>query len=241
MRIHETRHAAPRRPRKDRVDHFAEIPTALPLSKQVEQRIRKAIVEGRLKPNVLYTETSLAQQLGISRTPVREAVLELSSRGFVTVLPRRGFMVRIFSDDALREVYDLRWALESHTVRTLCADPSRYDFSLLEQAARSQRESGARDEIGGAVSHGRTFHDELLRLAGNSMISAVYREINDVINVVWTQAFTHSISAVDVAGEHIILVDLIRKGDADAACALLREHLVRSEKAVLAARPANEG
>lgn len=220
------------------MEHFEEIPTAVTLSKKVEEQIRKAITAGLMQPNVLYTETSLAQQMGISRTPVREAVLELASRGFVTVLPRRGFMVRIFSEEALREVYDLRWALESHAVRTLCADPDRYDFSLMEQAAASQKESGVKAEINNAVAHGRNFHQELLHLAGNSMICKIFTDINDVINVIWTQAFTHSISAVDVASEHLMIVGLLRAGDAEKACALLKEHLGRSEKAVLAARSA---
>ncbi len=216
-----------------------EIPNTVSLSRQVEERIRAAIIAGRMKPNVLYTETSLAAQMGVSRTPVREAVLDLASRGFVTVLPRRGFQIRIFSEQAIREVYELRWALESHAVRTLADHPERYDFSTLLEAANAQKESAIKAEISGAVASGRSFHMKLLELCANGMICKIFEEIRDILSVTWAQAFTHSISAADVASDHILLAGLIRQGKADEACTLLREHLKRSEKAVLAAQSVN--
>ena len=219
---------------------FDEIPANLPLSEQVEIRIRDAITSGRMTPNVIYTETSIAEQMRVSRTPVREAVMNLASRGFVTVLPRRGFQVRIFSKKSIHDVYDLRWALESHAVRTLSANPEKYDLSVLARAAEQQKESAIRSEINGAVSSGRDFHHELLHLTGNSMVDRVFEDIRDIISVTWSQAFTHSISAIDVASDHMHLVDLIKKGESDSACALLKEHLQRSEKAVLEAQRKTE-
>jgi len=218
------------------IQDFEEIPGTVLLSRQVEERIRKAITSGRMQPNVLYTEAAIARQLGVSRTPVREAVLDLESRGFVAIFPRRGFQVRIFTEEAVREVYDLRWALESHALRTLAEHPERYDLSRLTEAAKAQKESAAKGDITNAVIFGRNFHNEMLRMNANSMISKIFDDIQDIISVMWSQAFTKSISAGDVADDHLLLIDLIRKGDVDAVCSLLREHLRRSEQAVLAAQ-----
>lgn len=215
------------------MDEFDEIPNNVALYKKVEERIRQAIVSGKMNTSTVYTETNIAKQMGVSRTPVREAVLDLSSRGFVTILPRRGFQVNIFSEKSIREVYDLRWAIESFAVRTLAENQANYDFSQLVKAAKAQKESAQKAEIGGAVASGRDFHQELLKLVDNSMLNKVFEDIRDIINATWVQAFTYSISALDVASDHLQLVELIKKGEADAACRLLKEHLDRSKTAVL--------
>ncbi|MCC8189430.1 MAG: GntR family transcriptional regulator [Planctomycetes bacterium] len=218
------------------MEEFEEIPNPVALYKRVEERIRQAIVTGRMNTNTIYTETSIAKQMNVSRTPVREAILDLASRGFVTILPRRGFQVTMFSEKEIREVYDLRWAIESFAVRTIAEDPARYDLTALVAAARDQKEKAEKQEIGGAVASGRDFHHQLLRQIDNSMIDRIFADIQAIINVTWIQAFTHSISAVDVAGDHLQLVHRIEQGDADAACLLLREHLDRSKAAVLQAQ-----
>lgn len=218
------------------MDEFEEIPDNVALYKKVEERIRKAIVAGKMNADAIYTETNIAKQMKVSRTPVREAVLDLASRGFVTILPRRGFQVNIFSDKKIKEVYDLRWALESFAVRTLAESHDEYDLTPLVKAAQSQKEKAEKAEIGGVVDSGRDFHHELLNLIGNTMIDRIFDDIRAIITVTWMQAFTHTISPLDVAGDHIRLVQLIKKGDAEAACSLLKEHLNRSLAAVLKAQ-----
>ena len=217
------------------VNTFDELPSTTTLSKQVESRIREAIVSGKMQPGVLFTETTIAAQMRVSRTPVREAVLNLEEKGLVTIFPKRGFQIRAFSREVIHEVYDLRWALESHALRTLGTGTAKHNLKLLAQAAEQQKEKAIKAEIGNAVQSGEDFHKELLRLSGNGMMCKIFEDIRDIISITWAQAFTHSISAVEVAGDHIRLVELLKKGKTEAACDLLKTHLERSEKAVLEA------
>lgn len=218
------------------MNEFEEISDNIALYKKVEERIRQAIVTGKMNPETIYTETSIAKQMKISRTPVREAVLDLASRGFVTILPRRGFQINIFSEKVIQEVYDLRWALESFAVRTLAENHEKYDFTSLIAAAQTQKKKAEQAEIGGVVSSGRDFHHELLHLVDNSMIDRIFEDIRDIINATWIQAFTYAISPIDVAGDHLQLIKFITHGDADSASQLLKEHLTRSRIAVLKAQ-----
>jgi len=224
------------------MENFAEIPSAVSLSKQVEEQLRNAITEGRMQPNVIYTESNLAQQMGVSRTPVREAVLDLAARGFLTILPRRGFQVRVISEGMIHEVCGLRWALEWLTVRTLAGRPENYDFSSLEAVALAQKETAATSETTGQAFSRRSFlfHMELLQLAANGMVCKIFDDIRDILLVAWTQAFPHTLAPVEVADEHLVLVQLIKAGDPDGAALFLKEHLDRSEQAALAALRANK-
>ena len=222
------------------METFNELPNLLSLAKQVEKLIREAILAGRMKPHVLYTETKLAQQLGVSRSPVREAVLELASRGFLTVFPRRGFKVRMFSQKAIRDLYGLRWALESHAVRTLAESPSKYDLSLLTQSALAQKESALKQELAGVVKYGLDFHSALMYLLDNDMMTRSLEDIRDTLNIVWAQAFASTVSPIKVAGDHLDLAAKIEKGDSDGACALLKIHLKCSEDAVIEAQDSPE-
>ena len=217
------------------MDEFGAFPVVASLAKQVEDRIRSAITSGKMNPNVLYTEPNLAKQMGVSRTPVREAVLELASRGLVTVLPRRGFQVRNFTPGCVREVYDLRIALELHAVEVLARNPEKYDFDLALETVASQEKGATKSEIENVVQFGRDFHLELLKLAGNSMAIKVFDDIRDILNVTWTQAFSRSISAQVVVDDHKKLIEMIKHGEGAKAREFLRKHLLRSEQAVLEA------
>ncbi len=90
-------------------------------------------------------------------------------------------------------------------VRTLAEHPERHDFSRLAEVARSQKESAAKGEITNAVTFGRNLHNEMLRMNANSMIRKIFGDIQDIISVMWAQAFSVSISAENVADDHLLL------------------------------------
>lgn len=215
---------------------FGELPTVVTLSKQVEERIRLAITAGKMRPGVLYTEPNLAKQMGVSRTPVREAVLELTSRGLLTIIPRRGFQIRWFTEECIKEVYDLRIALELHAVEVLSQNPGAHDFASLTEAIGAQEKGANEAEIGSVVRYGRDFHHELLALAGNGMVLKIFDDIRDILQVTWAQAFSRSIKPADVVADHKKLVNMIQKGETEKARKFLRQHLERSQAAVLSAQ-----
>jgi DNA-binding GntR family transcriptional regulator len=92
------------------------------LAHQAYQAIRVAIQNDALTPGKFYSENELGQSMGISRTPVREALIELAREGLVEVIPQRGFRLRIPTADEATEVFELRTVLESHVVKRLAED-----------------------------------------------------------------------------------------------------------------------
>src|SRR3989338_6473985 len=84
------------------------------LRESIADSVRESIMRGQLKPGLKISEPALATQFGISRTPVREAIRQLDSEGFLTVLPRRGARVASMSEKDIREFYDVKAVLESH-------------------------------------------------------------------------------------------------------------------------------
>ena len=218
------------------IKEFKEISAVVSLAKQVEDRIRTAITSGKMKPGVLYTEPVLAKQMGVSRTPVREAVLELASRGLVTILPRRGFQARHITENCIREVYGLRTALELYAVEMLARAPDKYDFKPMLATLAQQEKGAAQSELENTALYGLDFHLELLKLTGNSMSVKVYDDIQGILKITCSQAFARIISASSVVEDHKKLVEMIRCGKVANAREFLKKHLQRSEQAVLSAQ-----
>jgi len=114
------------------------IPQPLPLSKLVYERLRNSILDGDLKPGEIYNEINLAKDFGISRTPVREALLELSAQGLVTFLPRRGVRINHFTRRDVEEVFELRKAIEIAVVEKISRRSQDVDLTKLERTLDNQ-------------------------------------------------------------------------------------------------------
>ncbi len=99
----------------------------LPLAKIALKSLRDSILSGKLVPNETYNEIALAKKLGISRTPVREALLELSSQGLITFLPRVGVRINHFTEQDVKEIFELRKAIELFAVAKVSKDFLRHD------------------------------------------------------------------------------------------------------------------
>ena len=115
------------------------IPQPAPLNKLAYEKLRESIMAGHLKPGEIYNEMSLAEELGISRTPVREALVELSAQGLVTFLPRRGVQINAFTERDIEEVFELRKLVELGVIDKI-ADLIQYcDLDKLEKTIEDQR------------------------------------------------------------------------------------------------------
>lgn len=111
------------------------------LSKQAYQSLRKAIRDG-IVHGVRYSEKDLADRLGISRTPVREALIELSREGLVTIAPQRGFQLHSLSHAEQEEVYELRLAIDSFVVEKLAKSATPAHIEQLREVIALQRAAG---------------------------------------------------------------------------------------------------
>ena len=93
-----------------------------PLQIQAYDYLKNMILSGQLDPNVLYSETKLSAQIGVSRTPMREAIQCLSQDGYITVVPSKGFMIRTLNERDMEETIQIRCAVEGFCVRLIAAE-----------------------------------------------------------------------------------------------------------------------
>ncbi len=205
----------------------------LPLAKMALQAIRDSILNGNLVPGELYNEMTLARELGISRTPVREALLELSAQGLVTYLPRKGVMVNHFERHDVEEIFELRKAIELATVEKVAKHRDANDLSAIEKALNNQKKAFKRKDPKTYLHFDRLFHVTLAQLTNNRRFADIIENIRDIFQLIARQALSRESRWQEVIKEHERILDAIKQGDAISAREAMNDHLDRSKTTVL--------
>jgi DNA-binding GntR family transcriptional regulator len=182
--------------------------------------IKHAILTGQLQPGQGLVETDLAGMLGVSKTPVREALKTLAGAGLVTMSPYKGAAVRAVDDDLVRSVYDLRLLLEPEAVRRAVARGGQAD------AARRalQRSDEAADRAERSLAN-RDFHRALYLGCGNAMLVSVLDDLRDQTALVSAAAWRRAPTWRGEAAEHRAIFRAATARDADGAARLLTGHI----------------
>lgn len=205
----------------------------LSLTRLAYQRLRDSILAGQLKPGEVYNEMALAQEMGVSRTPVREALLELASQGLVTFLPRKGVQVNYFDDRDVEEVFELRKLIELAALEKAFDTATPKDVKVLEGAVRRSREAAKKRDLESFLQADRVFHRSLVELSRNGRMHVILDNLRDIIHVMSFEAVNRAERMDEVVGEHEMIVRSLRDGDRAAARLALSDHLDLSKKAVL--------
>jgi DNA-binding GntR family transcriptional regulator len=193
--------------------------------------VRQSILSGRFPMGARLVETRLADELGVSRAPVREALRRLREEQLVVDLPRRGSVVRSFDADDLVHIYNLRIIVEVGAVRLAVragapTAPLREQIRRMAQAAR-------RGDAHAVAAAELAFHEALIESAGNPYLSAVFRMVSAQVQI--AMALDNSTyDLATVAGEHRALVGYLAAGDEEEAALEIRRHIVSTVDAVLA-------
>jgi len=198
------------------------------------EQIRDAIVDGRLEPGRRLKEEQLASELGISRTPVREALLVLQAEGLVDALPNRGSTVRTYARRDLEEMYELREVLEGHAARRAAARVSGADLRALRASCERFTELVQGRDVRALVTENGVFHQAILAAAGSERLAAMLREVVSLPLVYRSYVWYSPEQAAASCAYHHALVETLERGDADAAEATMRRH-VRDARDVLLA------
>lgn len=187
----------------------------------VLEAIKHAILAGELRPGQSLVETDLAQVLGVSKTPVREALKTLAGAGLVTMSPYKGAAVRTVDDDLARSVYDMRLLLEPEAVRRSVAPPLA-TWDLARQALA--RSDAATDPAERSLAN-RDFHRELYASCGNALLIKVLDDLRDQTALVSAAAWRQAPTWEHEAAEHRSVLAAAEAGDAERAASLLRTHI----------------
>ena len=211
-----------------------------PLREVVCESLREAIRSGVLKPGERIMEIQLAEELGVSRTPVREAIRKLELEGYVVMMPRRGTYVASMSIRDINEIFEIRTALESLS-NGLAADHITDDE--LEHLQRLLV------IIGGYIKEGNIekivetdieFHDLLYHAARNERLVGIISNLRDQLTRFRTLSMTYPGRLEETLEEHRLIVDAIASGDRKAASRAAERHMENSEKTLLKAMEALE-
>jgi DNA-binding GntR family transcriptional regulator len=195
--------------------------------------LRDSILARRLEPGEVYTESALAKDFGISKTPVREALKELAGQGLVTFLPRRGVLVNRYCERDVEEVFEVRAAIELAVVEKVAGAIPPADLGSVEGALRLQREAAADNRKLAFLEADRLFHTAFGELAGNGRLLAILENVRDLIQVMGMEALAHENRPKEVLEEHVEVVGAIRAGDPALARTAMARHLDRSKESVL--------
>ena len=147
------------------------------LREQVAEQIRNAIIEGRMRPNDHVVEGELTQQLGVSRTPIREALILLEREALIVSLPHRGRFVRVFSEDDVRALFSMRTTLENFAAELIIDRLNPADFHHLQAFIDAQRVYFAEGDFQHARSTDMAFHRYLVDLSQHPVLMRSWQEI----------------------------------------------------------------
>ena len=202
------------------------------LAELVYTRLKDEIHDFKLVPGDRFSEIELGTRLGVSRTPVREALFRLRNEGFLDVESKTGWFVRPIDFGRLEQLYDLRVILELASVARLCASsdspPELEALKALWLGPAAERLADAR-AVG---TLDETFHATLVRAAGNAEIAKVHWDVTERIRVVRRLDFTRDERVDATYAEHAKILRAVMQRKAEQAQWLLRSHIEQSKAAV---------
>lgn len=203
------------------------------------EQIREAIVDGRLHPGERLKEEQLARELGISRTPVREALVMLQGEGLVDALPNRGSTVRTYSLRDLEEMYELRELLEGHAARRAAERVTQAQLQTLRASCARFSKLVTGTDVRALVAENSVFHQTILTAAGSDRLESMLREVVALPLVYRSYVWYSPQQAAASRDYHEKLVEAFARGDAVGAEATMRRH-VHDARDVLVAHFAEE-
>lgn len=194
----------------------------VPLRVQVADRLRSAILSGRLRPGTGLVETALAEQMNVSRAPIREAIQILENDGLVETIAYKGKRVKPLTAREVAETYSLREVFEVMAVRRILENGAPLD--LLREQCDAMTAAAAADNFEALVAADEAFHHALIALADHSLLMASWKNLYLRIHQIMALRNRDERNLAEVAGNHPPIVRAIADGDAERAIKLISEH-----------------
>lgn len=202
------------------------------LAEDVADRIREEILAGGFDQGERLVEAKIATQLGISRGPVREALKGLRAEGLVREVPHRGTFVTRLGGNDVREIYDLRAAIEGRAARLVADQGKAADLRALRRLFEQIVAASESGDVAAISQADLAFHDAVCRLSGNRRLHEVFvRHVPLLRSLMKLDEFIYG-SYEDIAREHEPLVEALEAGDGDRAAARFCQHVDRARDLV---------
>lgn len=200
----------------------------------VYHAVKSKILDSHLRPAQRISEIRVANDLGVSRTPAREALRRLEQEGWLILVPRQGYYVRAYSVREVDEVYDLRIGIERHAARTAAERAPHASLSRLREKWEALERRSATMIPLDWLEADETFHSLVAEATANRMLASVLQRINERIRIIRRIDFTRPERATLTRTEHLEILDLIQARKPAAAAGRMEQHILSSKESVKA-------
>ena len=204
------------------------------LRDEVYLSIKRAILTGELAPGERISIGRLLQEIGFSPTPIREALLKLEQEGFVSRLPRGGFIVSRFTQKDIDQIFDIRSLLESYAIGLAIHHIKKEDHLWLEKNIKESEQYIRKKEWDKVSTLNTEFHDYLNRLAKNERLLSIINELREQIFQFRSAILRVPTKAKISIDHHKKMVDAIKKRDVGLLKELTQEHIQIGKEVLLA-------
>jgi DNA-binding GntR family transcriptional regulator len=194
-----------------------------PLNKLVADRIRERILAGEFQPGERLAEERLSEELGVSRMPVREALRALASEGIVTLEPRRGASVTVYTDEQIQELVEVRATLESLNAKLAAKRHDPKQIAELERILAAGSRITEKTDPAVIQENNNQFHGALERIAANSVLMNIVRSLRDRTALIFAKQSRARVR--QNWEEHASIVRAVIAGDSELAALLAARHV----------------
>ncbi len=205
----------------------------LPLRDVVFKTLRQAILKGELKPGERLMEIHLADRLGVSRTPIREAIRKLELEGLVTMIPRRGAEVARITEKNMRDVLEVRRALDAFSCELACDRITRQEEEELHKACEEFEAATETMDATVIVAADVKLHDIIVRAAGNERLTELINNLSEQMYRYRFEYIKDTNNFDKLIEEHRIIYESIRKKDKQTAAQTAKLHIDNQERSIL--------
>ncbi|WP_373214665.1 GntR family transcriptional regulator [Ruminococcus sp. 5_1_39BFAA] len=205
----------------------------LPLRDVVFNTLRQAILKGELKPGERLMEIALAERLGVSRTPIREAMRKLELEGLVVMIPRRGAQVANITEKDLNDVLEVRIALENMAIEKACENMTEDSMSKLWVAAKEFERTTAEGNLVKMAEADVAFHEIIYQASGNRRLIQVLNNLREQIYRYRVEYLKEEETRNLLVREHEEMTKAIRERDVKKAQEIAYEHVENQRMGII--------
>ncbi|ARP85801.1 GntR family transcriptional regulator [Bordetella genomosp. 9] len=219
-----------------------EIPRATPLLAPVERAIlhdsvtdhlRNFIIEGKLAPGMKLNERQLCETLGISRTPLREALKVLAAEGLIEISPNRGATVARMTEAEIREAFEVLSGLEAFSGELACERITDEEVAQIQALHDAMLECRARGDLPGYYSRNQQIHDRINLAARNDLLRQTYLSVNRRVQALRLRSNLKAPKWASAIADHEQMLDALRQRDGARLGRILRKHMLDKSDAIL--------
>ena len=197
------------------------------------ERIFRLLTNGSLKLDTIFSVRQLADSLEVSRTPVREALLQLSTEGYLIPIKERGFKIKEFSKKEIKDFFEARRIIEIYVIKRLIRVITDQDLQRLNDSLKLMVSRAEEKDIYGFLCHDKDFHMDLVHLYENFFLESIMENIRNLISILGQRALTYNRRPQETINEHKNILQALHQKNRKEAVNAMNYHLNMTEKYLL--------